>query len=129
VKVFLATERMRTGGGLGPGLVELDEGVEDLGVGLVALFADEEAPGLLVVAGGGPGGCGEDLGEVFGGDWLFGEGARGPALEDDVGYAGGGWGVLEGFEVLGHWVLSWRVGCGVTPAPPPAFTAGFTFWR
>jgi hypothetical protein len=90
------------GSGAGPGLVELDEAVEDFGVGLVALVAEEEAPGLLVRGGRGPGGGGEDLGEVFVGDGLVREGARGPAAGDELVDAGGGGGVLEGFEVGGH---------------------------
>jgi hypothetical protein len=38
---------------------------------------------------------------VFAGDGLVGEGARAPALEDDVFDAGFGGAVLKGFEVLG----------------------------
>jgi hypothetical protein len=83
-------------------LVELDERGEDFAVGGIALVADEEAPGLLVGAGRGPGGCGEDLFEVFVGDGLVGKRARGPALEDEVFDTGVGGAMLEGFEVWGH---------------------------
>jgi hypothetical protein len=84
----------------GPALVAVDESVKEFGVGGVAFLADEEAPGLLVVAGSGPGGGGEDFGEIFAGDGLVGKGAGAPALEEEVFDAGFGGGVLEGFEVL-----------------------------